>query len=140
MFDSFGPYACLPVAVSTLISSKFITFAILQFIPAVFVAVVAILAGETAFLVPEVILAVSISFYAIALMAWLTGLSPSVLVYDVKVLLLYLVLVGIALIVFTALAFANPWYAPAAILFAVPAWVFIGKAKIRWDAVNPAGF
>jgi hypothetical protein len=34
MFDTFGPYACLPVTVSTLIASKLTTFSILQLIPA----------------------------------------------------------------------------------------------------------
>ncbi len=49
MFDSFGPYACLPVAVSTLITSKLTTFSVLQVIPAVFIAIVAILSGEVAY-------------------------------------------------------------------------------------------
>ena len=49
MFDTFGPYACLPVAVSTLIASKLTTFAILQVIPAVFIAAVALLSGEAAY-------------------------------------------------------------------------------------------
>ena len=46
MFDTFGPYTCLPVAVSTLIESKLNTFTILQVIPAVFIAAVALLSGE----------------------------------------------------------------------------------------------
>jgi len=140
MFDSFGPYACLPVAVSTLISSKLTTFALLQIVPAVFIAVVALLAGEAAFLVPAVVLGLSVSFYAVAVMAWLCGLSPNVLVYDVKVLAIYIVLVGIVLTVFTSVAFANPYYALASVVLAVPAWLFVQKAKLRWDAVDPAGF
>jgi hypothetical protein len=140
MFDTFGPYACLPVAVSTLIGSKLTTFAILQVIPAVFIAGVAILAGEAVYLVPAVVLGLSVSFYAVAIMAWLTGLSPSVLVYDVRVLAVYLVLVGIALVLCSAAAFADPYYALAAILLAVPAWLFVQKAKTRWDEVDPAGF
>ncbi|HEX3001799.1 MAG TPA: hypothetical protein VHN82_05450, partial [Methanoregula sp.] len=140
MFDTFGPYACLPVAVSTLIESKLTTFAILQLIPAAFIATVAILAGETAVLVPAVVLAISVSFYAVAVMAWLAGLSPSVMVYDVKVLAWYLVLTGIVLILFTAAAFANPYYVLASVALAVPVWWFVQKAKTRWDTVDPAGF
>ncbi|AGB03805.1 hypothetical protein [Methanoregula formicica] len=140
MFDTFGPYACLPVAVSTLIESKLTTFAILQLIPAAFIAAVAILAGEAAVLVPAVVLGLSVSFYAVAVMAWLAGLSPSVMVYDVKVLAWYLVLTGIVLVLFTAAAFANPYYALASVVLAIPAWWFIQKAKVRWDAVDPAGF
>lgn len=140
MFDSFGPYACLPVAVSTLITSKLTTFSVLQIIPAVFIAVVAILSGEAAYLVPAVVLGVSVSFYAVGVMAWLCGLSPNVLVYDVKVLFVYLVLVGIVLTVFTSVAFANPYFALSAVVLAIPTWLLVRKAKVRWDAVDPAGF
>lgn len=140
MFDNFGPYACLPVAVSTLISSKLTTFSILQIIPAVFIAVVAILSGEAAYLIPAVVLGIAVSFYAVSIMAWLCGLSPNVLVYDVKVLFEYLLLVGVVITVFSAASFINPYYALGAVILAVPSWLFIEQAKIRWDAVDPAGF
>jgi hypothetical protein len=140
MFDTFGPYACLPVAVSTLISSKLTTFSVLQIIPAVFIGVVAIISGEAAYIVPAVVLGIAVSFYAVSVMTWLCGLSPNVLVYDVKVLFVYLVLVGIVVTIFSAAAFMNPFYAFAAILLAIPAWVFVQQAKVRWDKVDPAGF
>nr|WP_320160065.1 hypothetical protein [uncultured Methanoregula sp.] len=140
MFDTFGPYACLPVAVSTLISGKVTTFSLLQIVPAGFIAVVAILSGEIQNLVPAVILCLAISFYAAGIMVWLTGLSPNVLVYDVKVLFIYLILVGIALTIFTAVAFANPLWAITSAVLILPAWLFVRKAKVKWDAVDPAGF
>ena len=140
MFDTFGPYACLPVAVSTLIASKLTTFGVLQVIPAIFIAAVALLSGEAAYLVPAVVLAISVSFYAVSVMAWLCGLSPSVLVYDVRVLFVYLVLVGIVLTVFTSVSFANPYFALSAVILAIPTWLLIRKAKVRWDAVDPEGF
>jgi hypothetical protein len=140
MFDTFGPYACLPVAVSTLIAGKLTTFAILQVIPAIFIASVALLSGEAAYLVPAVVLGISVSFYAVGVMAWLCGLSPNVLVYDVKVLFVYLILVGIVLTVFTAIAFADPNFALFAVILAIPTWLLVQKAKVRWDAVDPAGF
>jgi hypothetical protein len=140
MFDTFGPYACLPVAVSTLIASKLTTFAVLQVIPGVFIAAVALLSGEVAYLVPAVVLGISVSFYAVGVMAWLCGLSPNVLVYDVKVLFVYLVLVGIVLTVFTAVAFADPYFALSSVILAIPTWLLVQKAKVRWDATDPAGF
>jgi hypothetical protein len=140
MFDTFGPYACLPVAVSTLITSKLTTFAVLQAIPAVFIAAVALLSGEAAYLIPAVVLGISVSFYAVGVMAWLCGLSPNVLVYDVKVLFVYLILVGIVLAIFTAAAFANPYFALFAVILAIPTWLLVRKAKVRWDAVDPEGF
>jgi len=140
MFDSFGSYACLPVAVSTLITSKLTTFSFLQVLPCVFIAVVALLSGEAAFLIPAVVLAVSVSFYAVAVVVWLCGLSPTVLVYDVKVFFLFLVLVGIVLSVFTGLIFVNPYYALSSVVLAIPSWLLVQKAKRRWDSVDPAGF
>jgi hypothetical protein len=140
MFDTFGPYACLPVAVSRLISGKITTFALLQVVPAVFIAVVALLSGEYGNLVPAVVLCLAVSFYAAGVMVWLTGLSPNVLVYDVKVMAVYLVLTGIVLTVFSALAFANPLYALAAVILLLPAWWLVRKGKERWDAADPAGF
>ncbi|MFY9800414.1 MAG: hypothetical protein WAK10_04120 [Methanoregula sp.] len=140
MFDTFGPYACLPVAVSTLIASKLTTFAVLQVIPAVFIAAVALLSGEAAYLAPAVVLGISVSFYAVSVMAWLCGLSPNVLVYDVKVLFVYLVLVGIVLAVFTSVVFADPYFALSAVILAIPTWLLVQRAKVRWDAVDPEGF
>jgi len=140
MFDTFGPYACLPVAVSRLIAGKLTTFSLLQIVPAVFIAAVAILSGETLYVLPAVVLCVSVSFYAVGVMAWLTGLSPSVMVYDVKVMAVYLVFVGIALTIFSGIAFANPPLVLASVLLLVPAWIFVRKAFVKWDAVDPAGF
>jgi hypothetical protein len=140
MFDAFGPYACLPVAVSTLITGKVTTFSLLQVVPAVFIAAAAILTGEAQNLVPAVVLCLAISFFAAGVMVWLTGLSPNVLVYDVKVLFIYLALVGLALTVFTGIAFAGPTWALTSAVLLLPAYLFVRKAQVKWDAVDPGGF
>ncbi|MDD1748942.1 MAG: hypothetical protein LUO89_03605 [Methanothrix sp.] len=140
MFDTFGPYACLPVAVSTLITSKLTTFAVLQLIPAVFIAAIGLLSGETQYIAPAVVLTISVSFYAVSIMAWLCGLSPSVLVYDFRVLFVYLVLVGIVLTIFTSVTFANPYFAFSSVILAIPTLLLVRKARVRWDRVDPEGF
>ncbi len=140
MFDSFGPYACLPVTVSRLIGGKLMTFSLLQVVPVMFIAVVSLMSGEAANLIPAVVLCLAVSFYAAGVMVWLTGLSPNVLVYDVKVLFVYLLLLGIVLTIFSALAFASPLYALGSVVLFLPAWFFVQKGKARWDAVDPAGF
>ena len=140
MFDTFGPYACLPVSVSTLIRSKISTFAILQLVPAVFIAAVAILTGDSPVLFPAVVLCLAVSFYAMGVTVWLTGLSPNVLVYDVRVLLSYLILVGIALTVFSAISFAGPFYPLISVVLVLPSYLFVKQAMVRWDAVDQAGF
>lgn len=139
-FDSFGHYACLPLAVSTLIKSKMTTFWILQVIPAVFIGLVASFAHETAYILPAIVLCISFSVFAAGVMAFLCGLSPSVLIYDVKVLFTYLVLDGVVFALFSALACANPWYALSSVVLLIPGWFCLRSAMKRWDAVDPAGF
>ena len=70
-------------------------------------------------------------------MVWLTGLSPNVMVYDVKVMAIYLVLTGVVLTIFSALAFANPLYSLSSVVLAAPAWLLVHKkGKARWDAMD----
>jgi hypothetical protein len=140
MFDTFGPYACLPVSVSRLITGKLTTFSLMQAVPAIFIAVVAILMQESLYLIPAVVLCLSVSFFAVGVMVWLTGLSPNVLVYDVRVMAVYLVLIGIVVTLFTGIAFANPLYTLSSVILLVPAWLFIKQALVKWDAVDPGGF
>jgi hypothetical protein len=66
MFDTFGPYACLPISVSRLITGKVTTFSLMQVVPAVFIAVVAILMQESLYLLPAVILCHSVSYFRLA--------------------------------------------------------------------------
>jgi len=138
-FDSFGPYACLPVAVSTLISGKMTTFLLLQVLPAVFIGAVACLTGSPGLAGPAIVLCLSISIYAACVMAYLCGLSPSVLVYDVRVLFTYLLLDGVALVLLAALSFANSLYGLLSVFLLVPAYLFARAAGARWDARDPAG-
>ncbi len=109
-------------------------------IPAVFIAAVALFTRETAYLFPAVMLGISVSFYAAGIIACLCGLSPPVLVYDVKVLSAYLILVGIVLTIFTAIAFANPYFSLSPVILAIPTVLMTQRARVRWDSVDPAGF
>jgi len=133
MFDTFSSYTCLPVGVPALLESKICSFAVLQLIPAAFIVLVTIASGGVAYLVPAFVLCLSVSFYALAVTIWLTGLSPSVLVYDVKVLLLYLVSVGIAVLALITLAFVNPYYATGSVLLFLPAWLLVKAGFTKWE-------
>ena len=139
-FDTFGVYACLPISVRTLITSKITSFSLMQVIPAVFIGTVAVLAGEAIIAPGAVVLCLSISFYALGVTVWLTGLSPSVLVYDVKVLVTYLVLLGIALTIFSTLSFSNPWFALTSVVLLVPGWGFVRLSFTRWEGREQQGF
>jgi hypothetical protein len=140
MFDTPESYSCLPIAVSTLIDSKLTTFSIFQLLPLAFISAVVIFTAETAYLLPAIVLTLSTSFYATAVMVWLCGLSPNTLIYDVKVMIRYLVIVGVVLILCMALAFTNPYLTMLSIFLAIPAWLFIRRAKTYWDSVEITGF
>jgi hypothetical protein len=140
MFDTFGAYACLPVSVRTLIKSKIVSFSVLQIIPALFIAVVSVLSGQAVYLVPAVVLCLSVSFYSLGITVWLTGLSPSVLVYDVRVMVTYLALTGAALIVLSAVAFAAPFAALGAVLLLIPAVFFARLGFTKWESREQPGF
>jgi hypothetical protein len=140
MFDTYGAYACLPVSVRTLLKSKIASFSVLQLIPAVFVALAALLSGQVLYLVPAVVLCLSISFYSLGITIWLTGLSPSVLVYNVKVMATYLVLIGIVLVILSAVAFAAPFAALAAVVLLLPAAFFARLGFAKWEAREQPGF
>jgi len=140
MFDTPESYACLPIAVSTLIDSKLTAFTIFQFLPLVFISVIATLTAEIAYLLPAIVLTLSISFYTVAVMVWLCGLSPNTLIYDVKVMVRYLVFVGVVLALCMALAFMNPNLTLLSVFLAIPAWLFIRRAKTHWDSVEITGF
>jgi hypothetical protein len=139
-FDSFSSYACLPIGVSTLITSKIGSFTVLQAIPAVFVSLVTFAASGTVYLVPSLVLWCSITYYTLAITVFLTGLSPNVLVYDVKVLFAFLALTGIPVMVMIGLLLINPYYSLAGVLLGIPAWIFIHAGYRRWDGKDVATF
>ena len=140
MFDTFGAYSCLPVSVRTLIKSKIASFSALQLIPPVFVAIVATLSGQVMYLIPAVVICLSVSFYCLGVTIWLTGLSPSVLVYNVKVMMTYLILIGIVLISLSAVAFASPFTSLGAVILFVPAVFFARLGFAKWEAAEQPGF
>jgi hypothetical protein len=139
-FDTLSSYACLPVSVSTLITSKICTFTVLQVIPAVFMVVVTIITGGILYIFPAMVLWGAVSFYALSVSIYLTGLTPNVLVYDVKVLLAFMILVGVPVMVVIALVFINPYFGIAALLLGIPAFLLVRKGYKRWEGKDMASF
>ncbi len=137
-FDSFASYACLPVSVKTMIISKIASFTVLQVIPVVFLAIICVLSGQAAFMVPVIVLAISTSYFTLAVTVWLAGLSPNVLVYDVKVMVRYFFLIGMVTAIFSSIAFADPWASLSSVILAVPAWFLIRLGCRKWEMQEQA--
>ncbi len=139
-FDSFSSYACLPVSIPTLLTSKMCSFAVLQLIPAALIVFVSFASGGVVYLAPALVLCLAVSSYALAVTVRLTGLSPSVLVYDARVLLLYLIAVGVPIFFLIALAFINPFYVFASVLLLLPGWLLVKQSYRKWEAWDQPGF
>jgi len=140
MFDSFSIYALLPLHVRDVITSKITSFTLLQVIPIVFMAVITFLSGQGEFLLPVLVLTLSVSYYVLAVSIWLTGLSPNVLVYNGRVMVQYFLLIGIALSIFGSLTVMNPWFGLAGVGLFIPAFVLVRLGMMKWDREEVVGY
>jgi len=70
----------------------------------------------------------------------LCGLSPSSLIYNVRVFLTYLLLIVPPAILLIILVFINPFYACAGVLLLIPTWYLLQSGFQKWDATDVAGF
>ncbi|PKL59341.1 MAG: hypothetical protein CVV33_08350, partial [Methanomicrobiales archaeon HGW-Methanomicrobiales-4] len=132
-FDSYNTYACLPVSVKTVITSKISSFAVLQLIPAIFIGIISLISGQILYVIPVMVLCLSTSFFTLSVTIWLAGLSPNVLVYDIKVMIRYFIFIGVAGSLCSSLAFTNPWLALASIFLILPGWFFIKRGFVKWE-------
>jgi hypothetical protein len=133
-FDSIGTYTFLPLGTPDLIRSKFTSFSVLQGILVLTMAGTAVLSGYAGETIPAVMLATSVSFYACSVMIYLTGLWPAVMVYDVRVLLSSLLMVGPALLIFIWLASMDAGFAYSAVLLLLPAYMLIRLSLRKWES------
>lgn len=132
-FDNFSTYACLPVSVKMVIISKISSFTVLQTIPLLFLGVTCLFSGQTEYLIPVLVLSLSISYFTLAVTIWLAGLSPSVLVYDVRVMARYFMCIGLVTTVFSSIAFVSPWASLSSVVLVLPAWILIQRGFKRWE-------
>lgn len=139
-FDSYTSYACLPIPVSTVITGKISSFSLLQAIPVIFMSIISMVSGQSVHLIPAVVLCISISYYALGVTIWLSGLSPHILVYDVTVMIRYFILLGIAAALFSSLAFMAPVLALGSVILIIPAWFFIRIGCQKWDRMEQVSF
>jgi len=140
MFDSFSVYALLPLHVRDVITSKITSFTLLQVIPIFFIAMITFLSGQGEFLLPVLVLTLSVSYYVLAVSIWLTGLSPSVLVYNVRVMVQYFLFIGFALSIFGSLTSMNPWFGLVGVMLLVPAYWLVRLGMRKWDREEVVGY
>ena len=101
---------------------------------------ITIISGAWVYLLPVIALTISVSYYVLSVSIWLTGLSPAVLVYNVRVMIMYFLLIGLALSVFGSLPVISPWYGLAGLLLLVPSYGLIRLGIKRCDREEQAGY
>lgn len=133
---SSGFYAMLPVSASSVIKSRIFCFTLLQPVPICFLSCIAILSGLELLLIPILVLMISISYYGLSVTVWLTGLTPNEMLYNVRVMGLFFLLIGSVLAIFSAISLTNTWYSLFAVFLFIPTYLFIRKGLRKWEFIH----
>ena len=138
-FDSISAYYFLPLKLSSVISAKVKTFTVLQVVPLIFLAFVAVLSDSVGSFPNAAVLCLSISFFELSLMVRLCGLSPGAMIYNVRVFLVYILVTGPVILILLGLTFANPVFAYLSALMLIPAWLLMKSGFKKWDSEDFTG-
>ncbi len=139
-YDLFASYAFLPVQVSTVIRSKLASYALFNAIPLLILAALAIGTGDPAPFLPVIATFVSLSAYAVAVIVYLTGLHPNILLYNARVFGQYVAALAPLLLAFIFLSLLSPYYLTAGLaLLPLSAWI-LQKSYRKWDAAESLRF
>jgi hypothetical protein len=139
-YDPFASYAFLPVRVSALIRSKISGYAILNQVPLAILVLAAFWTGSLSYLFAGALLFVSVSSYSLAIKIYLTGLYPSILLYNTKIFLVYLLLGVPVLLALIFISIFSPLYLLASpVLIPVSLYV-IRKSCMKWDGKEQLAF
>ena len=139
-FDAIASYMFLPLSVSSVIKAKIESFTLLQAVPVIFLTGVALYSGTTAYIPHALVVSLCISFFALSVLVRLCGLSPTTLIYNARIFLTYMLLIGPLILALIILTFTNPLFAFAGILLVIPSWYFIHSGFEIWDNTDFAGF
>ncbi len=139
-FDAIASYMFLPLPVSSVIKAKIESFTVLQIVPVIFLAGVALSSGTAEYIPHVLVLSLCISFFALSVLVRLCGLSPTTLIYNARIFLTYMLLIGPPILILITLTFTSPLFAFAGLLLFVPAWYMMQSGLRKWDTMDVAGF
>ena len=139
-FESFSAYLFLPVKVSSIIRAKIMTFSVLHIVPAVFLIVIAAVAGVLTSAVFAIVFAFSVSYYALAIMVRYSGLSPSLMLYSASFFLRYSLFLMPPVIILLGLAFIATEFSLAALILIIPSYFLLKGSFAKWDREDLPGF
>lgn len=136
-FDSFNPYMILPVKVSTILKSKIINYLFLNIISLIILLSASISLQELHYFIAALCVFITLSIYCLFATIYFTGLQPSILMYNSKIFLSYILITGPLLFGFTILSIIYPYYLYASPIFILPALFLLKKSYKKWDKWTP---
>jgi len=139
-FDLFTAYSFLPVKVSTVIKSKLSSYVLINSISLIILILVTLTGGNFYYFLPAVLSFLAVSSYSLAVTVYLTGLYPSILLYNAKIFLLYFLLMSPILLALIFLSLFNPFYLFVSPLLAFPSFYLFKKSFTKWDSWNQPSF
>ncbi len=131
-YDIFASCAFLPLKVSDMIKSKLNSYLILNLVPLVVLTLLA-LRKDPSSLIPSLLLFLTISLYMVSVLIYLTGLSPSIYLYNGKTFAFYTFSVMPLLLLNIVLSMFGPYYAFVDLLLLPVALYLLLKGFTKWD-------
>jgi len=136
-FDTFNPYLFLPVKVSTIIKSKVTSFVIINTISIVILLIATLTMNQFEFFIPALLMLISITAFSLATTVYFTGLNPNVLIYNSKIFIPYIGLLGCVIFIFTLSSILNPFYMLASPVVIPASVMLLKKSYKKWDSWKP---
>ncbi len=131
-YDIFASYAFFPIRPSDMIKSKLNSYFFLNLIPLLILTLL-VLNKEPTSLIPSLLLFISISFYMVSILVYLTGLSPSINLYNGRIFALYALSVMPLLIINIILSMFGPYYVLADLLLIPFSFYMLKQSFWKWD-------
>jgi hypothetical protein len=142
-YDIFSSYLFLPLRVSDMIKNKLNSYFILNLIPFSIHILLALIKRPSALLpslLPSLLLDISISVYMVSILIYLTGLSPSINLYNGKTFAIYAISIVPVLLISIVLSMFNPYYVLLDLLLIPLATYLLRKSFSKWDRIDSALF
>ncbi|RXA16479.1 hypothetical protein EQO05_13975 [Methanosarcina sp. MSH10X1] len=138
-YDIFASYAFFPLKPSDMIRSKLNSYLFLNLVPLILL-VLLIFRIDPAVLLPALLLFIPISLYMVSILVYLTGLSPSINLYNGRTFALYTFSVMPLLLVNVILSMFSPFYAFINLLLLPLAFYLLGQGFRKWDRIESPRF
>jgi hypothetical protein len=140
-YDLFNQYLFLPVSVSTIIRSKLIAYSLMNIVSLVILIVSAIIKSQLFYLPAAFIIFAVMSFFTLSITVLYTGLSPSIMFMDIKVLSQYLGTIVPVMLVLIFVYVMGAFYLVLATLMVMLIGILaMVKAFKKWDALPQQTF